>query len=191
MRLRLVAAVVFGVVTVSAVVNGVMTVGAAPPNDTPDQVNDPTSGTGKIGCDPNIGLGPYQSFTPTRRTLSAVDIRWGSGFVLSGPTDEFFWSSRIRIIANNPGGSVLGEATLLVPFPDGTSPVETERVAHYVFPREIRLQPGSTYLIQIVCLKGAGIWKNVASGTNPYPGGQYFNEGGIAVPNTDINFKTY
>jgi hypothetical protein len=145
----------------------------------PDQMNDPPSGIGYGGCAGSL----YQSFTPTRSLLTAVQIRLrvGGGFPAAGT------NTSINIRSGSPAGPILGTSSVSIVGPQSTG---RELLILFQFSAPISVTAGSSVVIE---------WPNspvnvlnwLGSDTNPYSGGTMFGCGQLPVPGTDLNFITF
>ncbi len=156
-----------------------------------DQSNDPPTDT-SFGCG-DTGLSLYQSFTPSASPLMAVELRLRAG----GNFPEGGVDLTVHIRDGSPDGTVLGTSSAIVmgPLAPGTQvlvlfnfpAIETPPGTHLVteLPAAIRLDP-----------RGAPPGNDYSAGWmgttyNTYAGGNMFGCGGTAVPNYDLNFRTF
>lgn len=155
---------------------------AAVADGTADQVNDPPTGT-SFGC-PGGSL--YQGFLPSRRLLSAVELRVRAGGSIPAGGVSF----PVQIRRDSPTGEVLGEATATVPAPD---PLGVTWLAHADFNPPLVLEPEGTFVIVGPSLPPNIVtWMGTQVGADPtYPGGTAFNCIGDPVPELDLNFLTF
>jgi hypothetical protein len=154
---------------------------------TPDQINDPESGT-SFGCG-DTGLSLYQGFTPTVSPLVAVDLRLraGGSFPAGGTV------TTVNLRGGTPAGPVLGTATAFVP---GPQPVGAQFLIQLHFAPPIAVTPGATYVIEWLSPGPPGVpadailtW--MGREDDPYPGGNAFGCTAIAAPEDDFNFVSY
>jgi hypothetical protein len=151
---------------------------------TPDQVNDPSTSSGVYCSSGSM----FQSFTPSRRLLTAVDLRLGIGpeFPADGVT------SRVQVRQDSINGAVLGGSTYVV-----TGPREpfSQVLAHFDFGTAVALDPAGEYFIEWLAppgLEAFWAWSDPGLGS-VYPGGNAWPCAfGVPTssPTTDFNFIT-
>jgi len=146
----------------------------------PDQVNDPTSATTFV-C-PVGGGSVYQSFTPARSSLVAVELRLVAGGVFPrGGT-----ATAINIRSGSPTGAILGTSSVFVVGPQTTG---TQVLVLFQF-SPAAVTPGSVVVIEWLAQDPAVLgWAGRQD--NPYAGGTMFGCTGIAAPTNDVNFRTF
>jgi hypothetical protein len=154
----------------------------SPPPLHPDQVNDITTGT-SYGCGTTPGA-LFQSFKPGINPLTAVKLRLRAGgdFPLTGGMN-----STIKIRADSPSGTVLGEAITYV---HGPNPTEV----FYYFPVPIEVTAGNTYVIEWTSIDGRLLtWMGYdANSPDSYPSGTSYGCTRIPEPGgRDFIFTTY
>lgn len=148
----------------------------------PDQVNDPVTYSG-FDCSfpPEERVRLYQSFTPARPILSAVELRV---LAFSGFAGK---SVRIQIIEDSPDGRVRGEATAVVPVVPQVP--FTSALIRFDFMPPITTRPGSEYFITWMG-RDPSFW--VGSPVDTYPRGRVYTcTGEPWQPSIDMNFITY
>ncbi len=153
-----------------------------------DQSNDPGTDT-SFGCG-ILGLSLYQSFTPTASPLATLELRLRAG----GSFPDEGVTTTVNIRAGTPTGAVLGTATAFVPGPQATG---TQLVVVFSFFPAIMVTPGSTVVIEWPSPAPAGVeagailtWMGRTD--DPYPDGNMFGcFGAAAVPDNDLNFRTF
>jgi hypothetical protein len=150
----------------------------------PDQVNDPPTGT-SYGCG-RAGSPLFQGFIPSRRQLSAVELRLRAGGAIAAGGVSF----PVRIRRGSPTGDVLGQALATVPAPD---PLGVTWLGHVDFAQPLVLEPEGTFVIEGPSLPDSIVtWMGTEFGTSPsYPGGMAFSCGGSPNPPLDLNFVTF
>jgi hypothetical protein len=167
----------------AALLAALAVVAAAGAHGSPDQVNDPHTGT-SAGCGGSAPL--YQGFLPSRRQLSAVELRLraGGSFPMGGA------SFPVRIRRTSPAGEVVGQATASV---QGPVPVGGVVLHHVDFVPALVLEPEGTFVIEGPALHDSILtWMiNDGSSPNPYTRGTAFSCGGGAIEDVDLNFITF
>jgi len=146
----------------------------------PDQVNDPTSAV-RFGC-PVGGGSIYQSFTPTRPSLVAVQLRLvaGGSFPTAGT------NTSVNIRSGSPAGAILGTSSVFVV---GPQPSGRQFLVLFQF-SPAAVTPGSSVVIEWLAQDPTLLgW--AGSQDNPYAGGSMFGCTGTALPTTDLNFETF
>ena len=104
----------------------------------PDQVNDPETGT-SYGCG---GFAPlFQGFVPSRRQLVAVELRLRAG----GSFPDSGTSFNVRIWRGPGGGEIVGSARGTVP---GPVKVGATLLAHVDFAPALLLEPEGPFYIE-------------------------------------------
>jgi hypothetical protein len=151
---------------------------AASAQGIPDQVNDPQTGV-SFGCG-NLPL--FQGFLPSRRLLSAVQLRLHPGETFPAGGTSF----PVRIRRGSPGGEVVGQATASVP---GPIPVGTTVLVQVDFAPALVLEPEGTFVIEGPLADIGLFWSGTSM--NPYSRGTAFGCQGEPVENTDFNFITF
>ena len=148
----------------------------------PDQVNDPTTFSGfDSSCPPEERVRLYQSFTPTRRVLSGIDLRVLAFTHFAG------LEVRIQILEGGLDGPVLGEAVAVVPSVPQTQ--FTTALVHFDFSPPLNTRPGSEYFIAWMGRRPS-FW--IGSPTDTYTGGRVYTcTGAPWTPSNDMNFITY
>lgn len=156
-----------------------MGVSVAWAHGTPDQSNDPATGT-SYSCPGGSGS-LFQGLTPSRRLLSAVDLRMRKGGSFPGEGTTL----TVRIHASDPSGSVVGAAASAVSANDPFTPL-----VHFDFSPPLALEPQGTFVIEFATVHPAVIsW--MGRNDNPYAGGTAYDCIGIASSQTDFNFMTH
>lgn len=146
----------------------------------PDQMNDPPVSSG-WACAAEGADNLHQGFTPTRRLLSAFDVRVfkrpnfpTAGLTLTG-----------RVHAGTGTTPVLGSSTAVVPYegPD-------ELLVHFDFNPPVTLEPAGTFVFELANDVSGVRW--MGRDDNPYANGNAFDCGGFAPLQTlDFNFISY
>lgn len=145
-----------------------------------DQMNDPPVQSGWF-CAAEGADSLHQGFTPTRRLLSAFDVRVfkRSNFPTAGLTLTG------RVHAGTGTSPVLGSSTAFVPYegPD-------ELLVHFDFNPPVTLEPAGTFVFGLTNDVSGVRW--MGRNDNPYANGNAFDCGGFAaLPTLDFNFITY
>jgi hypothetical protein len=105
----------------------------------------------------------YQGFLPSRRLLSALQLRLHPGETFPAGGTSF----PVRIRRGSPGGEVVGQATASMP---GPSPVELSVLAEVDFAPALVLEPEGTFVIEGPLQSDSGpTWSG--TDTNPYSRG--------------------
>ena len=148
----------------------------------PDQVNDPTTFSGfDSSCPPEERVRLYQSFTPTRRVLSGIDLRVLAFTHFAG------LEVRIQVLEGSLDGPVLGEDVAVVPSVPQTQ--FTTALIHFDFSPPLITRPGSEYFIAWMGRRPS-FW--IGSPADTYSGGRVYTcTGAPWTPSIDMNFITY
>ncbi len=134
-------------------------------------------------CSAGSARSLYQSLTPSRSTISAVELllRAGESFPVAGT------STTIRVRAGSANGPILGTATTPV-----RGVVEGDRViVTFRFTTPLTVTPGGQTFIEWTDADRPAVLAWVVSASNPYAGGTMFGCDGAAIPASDLNFRTY
>ncbi len=151
-----------------------------------DQSNDPATGT-SFGCGVS-GTSLYQSFTPARSPLVAVELRLraGGSFPIEGTTTD------INIRDESPTGTILASAATLVSGPRATG---EQILVRFEFSPDVTVTTGNPLVIEWLSPAPEGeqagtILTWMGSQDDPYAGGNAFSCNTTAVPADDLNFRT-
>lgn len=146
----------------------------------PDQMNDPPVSSGWF-CAAEGADNLHQGFTPTRRLLSAFDVRVFKR--PNFPTAGLTLTGRVHAVTGT--SPVLGSSTASVPYegPD-------ELLVHFDFNPPVTLEPAGTFVFELVNDVSGVRW--MGRDDNPYANGNAFDCGGFAPLQTlDFNFISY
>ena len=146
----------------------------------PDQMNDPPTSSGWY-CAQEGADQLYQGFVPTRRLLSAFEIRIFKRF--NFPASGMTLAGRVHIGTGT--GAVVGTATATVP-PGGPD----ELLVHFDFSPAAVLEPQGTFVFELAQPESGIRW--MGRNDNPYAAAPSFDCDASTVDATiDFNFGSY
>jgi hypothetical protein len=152
----------------------------------PDQVNDGAANKSR-GCGtPPTGLGSlFQSFTPSKSSLGAVDLRLRAG----GEFPEEGLTITVKIRSGTFDGELLGTTTASI---SGPKTIGEQCNVRFTFSPPELLIPGETYVLEWMAPQGGdAVLTWMVAENNPYPGGMAIGCFGIPIPEEDFIFTTY
>ena len=153
---------------------------------TPDQVNDVVTDISR-GCGSPAGGNLFQSFRPTAKKLTAVELRLRTG----GSFENILsYETSILIRAGFTDGPIIGTASASVPSPQIAG---TQLDVTFEFIAPVEVVPELTYLIEWIMPEGGdAVLTWMAAQDDTYSrGGAYGCLATLIEPAEDFIFKTY
>jgi len=131
-----------------------------------------------------VGSPVGQSFVPTLSSLDVVELQMNVQRTDTTSSASAF----VRIRADNPGGTILGESSP-VTITNPTNSADLQLV-HFDFATPLGLTPSNMYLLEVVGFSGvqAGVFTSGGLTANSYANGTAFSQG-AAVPLADLWFR--
>jgi hypothetical protein len=140
-----------------------------------DQSNPVGGGSSQISAHMPLG----QEFTPSQRTLAAVDVNLGLAM------DEGADLLTVNIRKGTITSPILATMSQMVaPCPD--TPPYSCGLVHFDFPTPLQVTPGEIYVLELQATNRTHGW----IGADGYPGGAAIIQGEVA-PAFDYSFQTY
>lgn len=151
-----------------------------------DWANNPHSDI-SFGCgDTDRSL--FQSFPPTLSPLAAVELRLRTGGAF--PAEGI--GTTVVIRAGGPAGAELGMANAFI---DGPRETGAQLMVRYNFAPAIAVMPGDPVVIEWLSPLPGGLADAILTWMgrtdDPFPAGTMFGCGEGALPENDLNFRTF